>query len=41
MNGSQNLIDNGKEPSKVEIEALVEIDTTQPVGLERGYVVEI
>lgn len=41
MNGSQNLIDGGKEPTKVEIEGLVEIDTTQPVGRERGYVVEI
>jgi hypothetical protein len=41
MNSSQNLIDNGKEPSKVELDALVEFDTTQPIGLERGQVVEM
>ncbi|KZC01402.1 hypothetical protein ABID82_004238 [Methylobacterium sp. PvP062] len=41
MNGSQNLIDNGKEPTKVEIDGLIEFDVTQPVGKERGYVVDL
>lgn len=41
MNGSQNLIDNGKEPTKVELDGLIEFDATQPVGHERGYVVDL